>query len=44
MEENCQYEIRKNLLPFYTMPWLVPPSVTYTIVVDGAYFKTEIFK
>ena len=22
MEENCQYGIWKNHLPFYTMPWL----------------------
>ena len=21
MEENCQYEIWKNRLPFHTMPW-----------------------
>ena len=48
IEENCQYEIRKNHLPFHTMPcflglrWKIFRTLSIALVEsDGAIFFRE---
>ena len=39
MEDNCQYEIWKNRLPFHTMPWIyVRPFDNLNPLIYDAHF------